>query len=119
MDFLVVVKTKTGELYYGGMIKATSIDDADIVAFFIWKGLENDGFTDLMVEALLPMELNQNLFPIKENDLVMYLSYYCLLYDGKFDGRSLNKTLKYFEEREEYEKCSFLFKKMNEEIVLV
>lgn len=119
MDFLVVVKTKTGGLYFGGMIKATSIDDVDIVAFFIWKGLELDGFTDLMVEALLPFELNQNLFPIKDYDLVMYLSYYCLLYDGKFDGRPLKSILKYFEEKEEYEKCSFLFKKMNEVTVLV
>lgn len=118
MDFLVVVKTNTGGLYYGGMIKATSIDDADIVAFFIWKGLELDGFTDLTVEALLPMELTRNLFPIKDYDLIMYLSYYCLLYGGKFDGRSLQSIIKYFEEREEYEKCAVLFKRINEEVLV-
>lgn len=109
MDFLIVVTTGKGR-HYGGIIEAANLEDADETAFFIWKALERDGFNLFGVEAFQSFGFNDHLIPITNQDLIMYLSYYSLIFYGKFDGRPLKSIIKYMERLEEYEKCAELLK---------
>lgn len=113
LNFILTVNTRNG-VFYGGSIKAASVDDADEAAFIIFNNLKNDGIGDIFgIDVVDYFNFKGNLQLLNNKTLNNYLSYHRLPYDENVDDIFLQKLLNYFEKREEYEKCSVIFKRIN------
>lgn len=116
-NYVLSIKTKEGS-YYGGSIKAANVDDADEAAFSIYTSLQREGFKLIQdIEAIDYFNLNGSL-PIPDNiDLFYYVTYHRLNVDENIEPILIDNLIKYFEKKEEYEKCSFLLKMKNSKIL--
>jgi len=116
-NYVLSIKTKEGS-YYGGSIKAANVDDADEAAFSIYTSLQREGFKVIQdIEAIDYFNLNGSL-PIPDNiDLFYYVTYHRLNVDENIEPILIDNLIKYFEKKEEYEKCSFLLKMKNSKIL--
>jgi hypothetical protein len=116
-NYVLSIKTKEGS-FYGGSIKAASVDDADEAAFSIYTNLQQEGFNSIQdIEAIDYFNLNGSL-PIPDNiELFYYVTYHRLNIDENVEPILIERLIKYFETREEYEKCSFLLKMKNTRIL--
>lgn len=116
-NYVLSIKTKEGS-YYGGSIKAANVDDADEAAFSIYTSLQREGFKVIQdIEAIDYFNLNGSL-PIPDNiDLFYYVTYHRLNVDENIEPILIDNLIKYFEKKEEYEKCSFLLKMKNSRIL--
>ena len=113
MNFILTVNTSNG-VFYGGSIKAANVDDADEAAFIIFTKLKNDGIGSVLgIDTVDYFNFKGNLQLLNNDEINNYISYYRLPYDENVDDVFLEKLLKFFETKEEYEKCSIIFKKMN------
>ena len=88
-NYVLSIKTKEGS-FYGGSIKAASVDDADEAAFSIYTNLQQEGFNSIQdIEAIDYFNLNGSL-PIPDNiELFYYVTYHRLNIDENvksFDG---------------------------------
>jgi hypothetical protein len=111
MNYVLSIQTDKNS-YYGGSIKATCVDEADEVAFLILKKLQKEGFKNILsVEAIDYYNFKGSL-PLPENRrLFNNIAYHRLSYDYNVSADFLEGLIKYFENTEEYEKCSVILKK--------
>lgn len=112
LNFILSVNTRNG-VFYGGSIKAASVDDADEAAFIIFNNLKSDNIHNILgIDVVDYFNFKGNLQLLNDETLNNYLAYYRLPYDENIDDAFLQKLLNYFEKHEEYEKCSVVFKRI-------
>jgi len=113
MNYVLSILTENNS-YYGGSIKATSVDQADEVAFLILKKLHKDGFNDVLsVDAIDYYNFKGGLPLPEDKELYNNITYHRLNYDENIDPSFLDNLIKYFEKTEQYEKCAYILKKKN------
>lgn len=111
MNYLLSIKTENG-FFYGGSIKAASVDDADEAAFIIYKKLKLDGFNNIIdIEAIDYFNFKNSLPIQTSKDLQYYSAYYRIDLDEDLTIDSIDRMIYYFETIEHYEKCAKLLKK--------
>ncbi len=112
LNFILTVNTEKG-VFYGGSIKAANVDDADEAAFVILKKMKSEGISEILgIDVVDYFNFKGNLQLMNDNVINCYLSYYRLPYDKNVDDVFLQNLLKFFEEEEQYEKCSVILKRM-------
>lgn len=105
-NFVIQIKTLQGH-FYGGKIRAVNVGEADIAAFFICKGLQNDGFEEVLsVEAIDYNDFKGNLKILPSCSLATHIKYHVFLQSEDNESTDINSMLKFFEKTEEYEKCA-------------
>lgn len=117
MNYLLSVKTENG-FFYGGSIKAASVDDADEAAFIIYKKLILDGFNNIIdIEAIDYFNFKNSLPIQTSKDLQYYSAYYRIDVDEDLTIDFIDRMISYFETIEHYEKCAKLLKKKNNQLL--
>lgn len=110
-NFVIQLKTLQGS-FFAGKIRAVNVGDADIAAFFICKGLQNDGFEEVLsVEAIDYNDFKGSLQVLPKSIFTNYINYHIFLHSECDNCHSVEDMIKFFEKREEYEKCANILSK--------
>lgn len=114
MNYVLSIITENNS-YYGGSIKATSVDQADEVAFLILKNLHKDGFKQVLtIDAIDYYNFNGSLPLPEDKNLYNNITYHRLKHVDNVDILFLDNLIKYYEQNEQYERCAEILKKKNE-----